>query len=84
MQALELANFYFANACYASDLSVAMVLSHDTEVSLQQAKKVAKQSKNQAIHEQIATAYIELGRLLDSRGHGDEAQAFYKKADRLG
>jgi hypothetical protein len=32
----------------------------------------------------MANVYIELGRLLDSREHGEEAQASYKKAEKMG
>jgi hypothetical protein len=32
----------------------------------------------------IATAYVQLGSLLKSRSLHDEAEAFYKKAEKLG
>jgi hypothetical protein len=84
VQALELANVYLENASKARDPYVAMVLCHDTEVSLSQAARGSKRIEVQVVRKGIATAYDNLGRLLDSHGHHDEAQAFYKKAGKLG
>lgn len=84
-QALELANIYLENACSTSDSDIALVLCHDAEVSLSQAKKSARQSAdNQTVMDGIATAYVGLGKHLEARGHGSEAQASYKKAVKLG
>ncbi|KAF9349015.1 hypothetical protein BGX34_002105, partial [Mortierella sp. NVP85] len=83
-QALELANVYLENANNASDANISLVLCHDTEVSLSQAKKAAKYSENQALIDGIAAAYVDLGKLLERRGHGNEAQSSYKKAEKLG
>jgi hypothetical protein len=84
VQALELANIYLSNARSTNDSSIAMVLCHDTEVSLAQAKRAAKHTEAHTIHDGIAITYIELGKLLDSRGNRDEAQASYEKAQKLG
>jgi hypothetical protein len=46
-QALELANIYLDNARKATDPYITLVLCHDTEVSLSQAKKVSKRFKIQ-------------------------------------
>ncbi|KAK3805029.1 MAG: hypothetical protein J3Q66DRAFT_407918 [Benniella sp.] len=62
----------------------ALVLCHDTEVSLSQVKKASKGIDVQVMREGVATAYDKLGRLLDRHGRRDEAQAFYKKAGKLG
>lgn len=83
-QALKLANVYLENACNVSDLEIALVLCHDAEVSLSQAKKTAKNGDNRSVLDGIATAYIGLGKLLETRGHGNEAQVSYKKAIKLG
>jgi hypothetical protein len=83
-QALELANVYLENANNASDADISMVLCHDTEVSLSQARKAIKHSENQSLVDGIVTAYTDLGRLLERRGHGTEAQISYKKAEKLG
>ncbi|KAK3810111.1 MAG: WD40-repeat-containing domain protein [Benniella sp.] len=83
-QALELANLYLGNACNAKDPDIALVLCHDTEVSLSQAKKAIRRSGNQAVLGGIASAYISLGKLLEKRGLGSEARVSYKKAEKLG
>ncbi|KAI8356337.1 hypothetical protein B0O80DRAFT_425208 [Mortierella sp. GBAus27b] len=84
VQALELANIYLENACDATDPIIALTLCHDTEVTLSQAKSGSKSTDHHPLRESIANAYIELGRLLDGRGHCKEAQASYKKADKMG
>ncbi|KAK3807065.1 MAG: hypothetical protein J3Q66DRAFT_374926 [Benniella sp.] len=84
MQALELANIYLENACKTNDPYVALVLCHDTEVSLSQAKKASKRLEVQAVREGVTTAYGMLSRLLESLGRRDEALAFHKKAAKLG
>ncbi|KAF9343630.1 hypothetical protein BGX34_006537, partial [Mortierella sp. NVP85] len=53
-------------------------------VALSQAKKTAKRNKDQDALLGIATAYMELGRELDYRGRGSEAQESYKKAEKGG
>jgi hypothetical protein len=83
-QALDLANVYLESAYNASDPDIALVLCHETEVSLFQAKKAAKRAKNQMADEGIARAYIDLGELLEKHGHGSESQAIFKKGEKLG
>jgi len=82
-QTLDLANIYLDNARKAVDPYIALVLCHDTEVSLSQVKKVAKRLKVQAIRKKIATAYDHLAKVLESHEHHDEAQSFFKKAEEL-
>ncbi|KAF9351069.1 hypothetical protein BGX34_000837, partial [Mortierella sp. NVP85] len=82
--ALKLANVYLENACHADDTNIALVLCHDTEISLYQAKKAVKRAEDQCLIREIATAYIDLGNLLERRGHTNEAKASYKKAGKLG
>ncbi|KAK3806991.1 MAG: hypothetical protein J3Q66DRAFT_418720 [Benniella sp.] len=79
-QALQLANVYLDNAHKATDIHIALVLCHDTEVSLSQAKKSFKRMKAPDVRPGIATAYDKLGELLDSHRLHDEAEAFRKKA----
>jgi len=81
---LDLANIYLECASKAHHPDIALVLCHDTEVALSQAKKAAKRSKEQTVLHRIATAYMELGRELDYRGRGSEAQESYKKAEKGG
>ena len=83
-QALVLANVYLDNAWNINDTDIALVLCHDTEVSLSRAKKAAKHFENQIVIGDIADAYASLGKLLEERGHGGGAQASYKKATKLG
>jgi len=81
-QALDLANVYMENASNVNDHDIALVLCHDTEVSLSQARKAA--GENQVVVERITSAYINLGKLLERRGHVSGAQASYKEAETLG
>jgi hypothetical protein len=83
-KALELANVYLENAFNAIDSDIALVLCHGTEVSLYQAKKSVKHGKDQTVAKRIATAYIGLGKVLESRGHVGGAEASFKKAEKLG
>lgn len=84
LQAFELARIYLQNAYNATDANITFVLCHDTEVSLSQVKKAAKQAKDNVMLDRIATAYVNLGNLLDSRGYQDEAKTSFKKAQKLG
>jgi len=81
---INLANVYLENACKSTDPEILLVLCHDAEVSLTQARKTARNTENKAMREGIATLYIGLGDLLDSHGHRNEAQAFYKKSEKWG
>jgi len=83
-QALEIAHIYLEHAGKTKDPDIALVFCHDTEVSLSQARRAAKRSDDQAVRQEIATGYIGLGRVLEIRGHGSEAQAIFKKAEKLG
>jgi len=83
-QALELASIYLDNARKTSDPHIALVLCQDTEVSLSQAVRESKRVKYPGLREGISTAYVQLGSLLKSRRLHDEAEAFYKKAEKLG
>jgi len=83
-QTLELANIYLEGAFNTIDSDIALVLCHDTEVSLSQAKKSAKHDKNPTVTGEIATAYIGLGKLLESLHQVSGAQANFKKAEKLG
>ncbi|KAK3809361.1 MAG: hypothetical protein J3Q66DRAFT_405374 [Benniella sp.] len=83
-QALKLANVYLDNAYNEDDSDITLVLCHDTEVSLSQAKKAVKRTEDQYVIEEIATAYMDLGHLLENQGHPNEAKVSYKKAGKLG
>ncbi|KAF9348022.1 hypothetical protein BGX34_002748, partial [Mortierella sp. NVP85] len=83
-RALELANLYLETAFNATDPEIALVLCHDTEVSLSQVRKSVKYDKNPAVVQGVAAAYVGLGKLLESRGHVGSAQTSFKKAEKLG
>jgi len=85
-QALKLANMYLENAsaCNPDDRDIALVLCHDTEMSLSQAKRSIRRAEDQYVSIEIASAYMDLGTLLESQGHPNEAKAIYKKAGKLG
>ena len=71
-------------AVRAQDVDIALVFCHDTEASLHQARRAAKQAHDQAMRHEIAIGYIRLGRMLAIRGYFSEAKAIYKKAEKLG
>ncbi|KAF9355551.1 hypothetical protein BGX34_010412, partial [Mortierella sp. NVP85] len=83
-QALDLANVYLGSARNAVDSSLALVLCHDTELSLAQVKRAANHTNDTTMRERIATLYVGLGELLDTQGRKSEAQAFYKKSVKWG
>jgi len=83
-KALELASVYLETAFNATDSDIALVLCHDTEMTLSQARKSVKHDKSSTVVQGVATAYIGLGKLLESRGHVGGAQASFKKAEKLG
>jgi len=83
-QALDLANVNLDNARKALDPSIALVLCHDTELSLSQIKRAAKHTHNNTMREGIASVYIELADFLDTQGRKTDAQAFYKKSVKWG
>jgi len=83
-QALRLANIYLDSAHKTDDPYITLVLCHDTEVSLSQAKKSFKRLKIPDVRQGIATAYDKLGELLDNHRLHDEAEAFRKKAVTVG
>jgi hypothetical protein len=83
-QALELANIYLDNGSKAIDPSIALVLCHDTDMTLYQAKRHIKPSKNPKLAKRIATTYISLGHMLTDLGQGKRAQASIRRAKKLG
>ena len=86
-QALELSNLYLECAYKTMDHDIALLLCHDAEVALSLAKKANKitvihpsNAAYQALRRGVATAYIDLGKLLERQGYPDEAQMICKKA----
>jgi hypothetical protein len=83
-KALQLANVYLRSARHESDAEISLVLCHDTEISLSYAKKAIKRTEDQELVQRIATAYIDLGNVLDKQERPAEAKVSYKKASKLG
>lgn len=90
-QALDLCNIYLENAYTTADRDISLVLCHEAKVALSQAKSADKKYsthfKNtgyQSLRDGVATAYIDLGKLLEKQGYLDEAQTIYKKAEKWG
>jgi hypothetical protein len=78
------------NAYNLDDHDIALVLCQHAEATLYQAKGGTKKSsattdpEEQAIREKIATAYYNLGELLENQGHPNVARAFFKKSEKWG
>ncbi|KAF9347395.1 hypothetical protein BGX34_003172, partial [Mortierella sp. NVP85] len=90
-QALELTNVYLENAYKTKDSNIALVLCHDAEVALSQAKSINKKhpthpkdAEHQMLYGRTAAAYIDLGKLLERQGYQVESQAIRKKAEKWG
>jgi len=90
-QALELSNLYLENAYKAVDHDIALVLCHEAEAALSQAKSASKKlhiqpgdTEYQAMRDGIATAYVDLNKLLEHKGHPDVAHAISKKGAKWG
>ncbi|KAK3810124.1 MAG: hypothetical protein J3Q66DRAFT_443682, partial [Benniella sp.] len=88
-QALELTNLYLENAYKIEDPDIALVLCHEAEAALSQGKSANKKlrahqndARHEALREGMATAYIDLGKLLEKRGYQGEGQAMCEKAEK--
>ncbi|KAF9363944.1 hypothetical protein BGX34_002959 [Mortierella sp. NVP85] len=71
---MKLANLYLRNAKIEGDPDIAMVLCHETEASLFQAKMVAKNADDQVMMNRIGTALFELSQLLEEHHRDPEAE----------
>ncbi|KAG0243200.1 hypothetical protein BGX31_011090 [Mortierella sp. GBA43] len=80
-QALEMAKIHLTGASSSTDPNIAIRLCHEAERLLE---KAVKRTEHRAMLDEIATAYVGLGRLLESLGRDSEAQDIYKKAEKLG
>ncbi|KAF9925608.1 hypothetical protein BGZ65_007653 [Modicella reniformis] len=86
---LELTNVYLENAYKTTEKDIALVLCRDAETALTQAKSATKKypihlkdTQSELLKEGIASAYIDLGKLLDGHGYQIKAQAISKKAEK--
>ncbi|KAG0245101.1 hypothetical protein BGX31_007945 [Mortierella sp. GBA43] len=85
-QALALARVHLnsALALKATDVSIMLFLCHDIEDLLLQARKVASHANGNGVRDEVATAYLDLGKILYSQGCHGEAQTSFKTALTLG
>ncbi|KAF9960578.1 hypothetical protein BGZ65_012090 [Modicella reniformis] len=90
-QALELTEIYLENASKTNDHDITLVLCHDAEVALFQAKSATRNASTDlqvtgevALREGIAAAYITIGQLLEIQEYRSEAKAMFKKAEKWG
>jgi hypothetical protein len=90
-QSLELTNMYLANAYSTKDNDLALVLCHDAEIALSQAKSASKEypahpkdTRYQMLREGVAAAFIDLGRLMERQGYQEKARTICKKAEKWG
>ncbi|KAF9346615.1 hypothetical protein BGX34_003771, partial [Mortierella sp. NVP85] len=81
---LDLANLFLENADKSTDPEIILALCHETEISLSQAKKIAKKTNVEFMNGSIAAIYYGLSDMLDKHGHRDEAAAFRKKIEKWG
>jgi hypothetical protein len=81
---LDLANMFLENAGKSTNPEIILVLCHETEISLSQAKKIAKTTKDGSMDYWIATTYHGLGDLLDKHNHRNQAEAFREKSKKWG
>ncbi|KAG0214598.1 hypothetical protein BGX31_001053, partial [Mortierella sp. GBA43] len=88
-QVLELTTVFLDGANRTIDHDVLQVLCHQAEAALSRMKRRTKKivastdPKDQALCERIASAYLELGRLMDNQDCREEAEAFYAKAKKV-
>ncbi|KAG0246783.1 hypothetical protein BGX31_009030 [Mortierella sp. GBA43] len=90
-QALELCNLHLENAYKTTDHDIVLLLCHDAEGALLQAKNARKLDpihpdhvEYQGLCNGIATAYIDLGKRLERQGYQKESQAICRKSEKWG
>jgi hypothetical protein len=88
---LELANALLESARKTEDSEVALVICSDAEDKLSRVKRATKKTllrptndEDETLRKGVASAFIELGKLLGSLGQGDKALVNYKRAEKLG
>lgn len=81
-QKLELAKFHLDNASKTEDHEVALVMCRTAESELKKATRWApKNTDDQSLREAIVSSYSTLGKLQETLGQADRAQASRNKAD---
>ncbi|KAG0352604.1 hypothetical protein BGZ54_002677, partial [Gamsiella multidivaricata] len=88
-RALNLANAHLENARKADDPDFILALCANAEVALSRMKRTDRKAlippmstEDQALCNGISTAYSDRGKLLDSLGHRDKAQASFRQAEK--
>ncbi|KAF9363943.1 hypothetical protein BGX34_002958 [Mortierella sp. NVP85] len=82
-KALRLANVYLEKAYGESDPEIVQELCRETELSLTQAKRIAKCDNDQVMMDEIGATFIKLSQLLKEQGCVHEADAIRKKGEKL-
>ncbi|KAI8346090.1 hypothetical protein B0O80DRAFT_431109 [Mortierella sp. GBAus27b] len=81
--------YFLESASKTIDNDVVLVLCHHAEAALSRMKRPTKKAsastdpKDQALRERMAAAYFDLGKLMDNQEYQEEAEAFYKKAQKM-
>ncbi|KAI8345703.1 hypothetical protein B0O80DRAFT_431425 [Mortierella sp. GBAus27b] len=90
-QALHIADVYLRNALRENDHDIAMVMCRHADILLNQSKVFQSTSstsssdpEDQALREFGATAYSDIGKVLEAHGHQSRARIFYGKCRKLG
>jgi hypothetical protein len=90
-QALELSSVYLEGAFKTTDHDIALLLCGNAEAALSHArnadKKFPEHLKNARYEKwrsEIAAAFIDLSKLLQFQGYGDEAELMCKKTVKWG
>ncbi|KAI8601171.1 hypothetical protein EDD21DRAFT_353908 [Dissophora ornata] len=89
--ALELANEHLENARKTKNPEIALEYCNDAEKALAHIRTSVRKTcvsstraEDQSLCNEIATAYFELGELLDSLGRRTKAQVIYKNGEKWG
>jgi lipoprotein NlpI len=90
-QVLQLTNMFLVNAYNTDDKDIGLTLCQHAEATLSEARVNPKKnsssscsSEEQEMQRLIATAYYQLGELLQKQGLQDVAQALFKRSEKWG
>ncbi|KAF9937856.1 hypothetical protein BGZ65_000884, partial [Modicella reniformis] len=87
-KALDLTNVYLENARKVKDPNNALELCDNAEASLSRVMEMAlnppKNTQDQTLREEVASACFELGQLQDHLGANRKSQISFKNAEKLG
>ncbi|KAI8597832.1 hypothetical protein EDD21DRAFT_407304, partial [Dissophora ornata] len=90
-EALEEANSHLENARKAKSSGLALTYCNDAQTALSRIRRSVRKAlvlsvsvEDQAIRNEIASTYFELGELLENLKHRDKAQTCYKNSGKWG